>query len=449
MANVELHPGQSQVYYDLFVECKIRYAVAICSRGWGKSYFAATAAATAVFELLQLAKEVPNKTVYIIAPTYTQVTDIYYPLLNYQLGMEDYALRSSKDLGRFWFKDGVELRLISYEAIERLRGLGAYFVVCDEPSSWTKGVGLQEAWQGIIQPCITTRWSPQRALEYNAVSPGRALVIGTPKGFNYLYDMFNYHEVDDEWGSYHFDYTTSPYLDAEDIERTRHTIDLLKFNREYKASFEDSGNSVFYSFDRKLHVKTDIEPIRMAIDGDPGEEVHVAIDFNVGLQCSALCAIRGNQLFIVGELKGNPNTEELGKELRRLFPKNKIKAYPDPSGRARKSSAPVGITDFSILESYGITCLAKSKAPPISDSVNAVNGKLKNAAGEVNLYVSASCKGVITSLERTKWVENNPDTATIDKKESVEHFSDGLRYLVEYLWPITRNTKSSSRGFGF
>ena len=98
--SINLHAGQSEVYEDLFVNQTCRFSVVNCSRGWGKSYMAATAGVTAVFELLELDLRVPNKTVYIIAPTYDQVTDIYYPLINYDLGMEDYALRSSRDLGR-------------------------------------------------------------------------------------------------------------------------------------------------------------------------------------------------------------------------------------------------------------------------------------------------------------------------------------------------------------
>ena len=72
--SINLHAGQSEVYEDLFVTQKCRFAVVNCSRGWGKSYMAATAGVTAVFELLELRENVPNKNVYIIAPTYDQVT---------------------------------------------------------------------------------------------------------------------------------------------------------------------------------------------------------------------------------------------------------------------------------------------------------------------------------------------------------------------------------------
>jgi hypothetical protein len=167
------------------------------------------------------------------------------------------------------------------------------------------------------------------------------------------------------------------------------------------------------------------------------------------LQCSSVFAVRGKQIHILDEFKGHPDTETLAVAIANKYKGHRIYAYPDPSGRARKTSAPVGRTDFSILESNGIRCLARTKAPPIVDSVAAVNRKLLTAAGDVDLYVHPRCTGVINSLERTKWVDGNPDTAAIDKSEGIEHFSDGIRYGVEYLFPVLSGTKRISRGFGF
>jgi hypothetical protein len=445
MTNIVLHPGQSEVYGDLFVDKVCRNAVATCSRGWGKSYFAAVSGFSAVIELLQLDESVPNKNVYIIAPTYSQVTDIYYPLLNYQLEVAQYARRSSKDLGRFWFPKNVELKLVSFEAVERLRGTGAYFVVNDEVEDWQKGLGFQEAWQAIIQPCISTRWSPKRAAIYKAPSPGRSLTIGTPKGYTFFYDMYNTQDIDTDWKSYHFDYTTSPYLDPDEIDRIKHTIDPLRFAREYMASFEDSGNSVFYCFDRKIHIRKDIE------DFADEEDVHIGIDFNVGLQCSSAFAIRGNRPHYIDEFKGHPDTENLALAICARYKNNKRKiyVYPDPTGNSRKTSAAVGVTDFSILKDHGLILKARPKSPPIVDSVNAVNAMLKTAAGDVNMYFHPRCTGTIQSLERTRWLENNPDTATLDKSEGLEHFSDSVRYPIEYLYPINKGGRVAKRGFAF
>jgi hypothetical protein len=149
------------------------------------------------------------------------------------------------------------------------------------------------------------------------------------------------------------------------------------------------------------------------------------------------------------EFKGHPDTETLAQFLVKKYEGHKIYAYPDPSGRARKTSAPVGKTDFSILAAAGIQCLAREKAPPIVDSVQAVNRKLLTAKGDITMLFSPNVPGMITSMERTKWVDNNPDVAMIDKSEGIEHFSDGVRYGAEFLFPVEAGTKRVSRGFGF
>jgi hypothetical protein len=232
-------------------------------------------------------------------------------------------------------------------------------------------------------------------------------------------------------------------LDEEEINRVKLTLDPLKFAREYTASFEDSGNNVFYTFDRKEHISKELPYF------DAGEDVHVAIDFNVGIMASVIFAVRGNQIHILDEMQGHPDTETLAIALKERFKGHRIISYPDPSGRARKSSAAVGTTDFSILQGNGIVTRAHNKAPPIIDSVAAVNKKFKNAAGDVDMYIHPKCSNTIKSLERTQWVESNPDSATIDKKEGVEHWTDGLRYAVEYLFPIRSGSKVTTRGFGF
>ncbi len=448
---IKLHAGQSEPYEDMFVDMKYRYGVICCARGWGKSYFLAAAAVTAAFELMELPAHVQNKRVAIIAPTYDQVTDIYYPLLVNDFHLDEYAIKSSQDQGRFILPNNVELRLLSYEAVERMRGKGYYFVAWDEVTSCKRGIEPKKAWQSVIRPCITTRWSPANAARVGARSPGRALIASTPDGYDYFYDLYNFHEHDPAWHSYHYDYTGSPFLDPEEIKALEATTDPRSFAAEYLAQFKDSGNMVFYCFDRKVNVTKELPEFRppSSDTANDGEDVHVGIDFNVGIQASSIFALRGGQKHFLDELQGHPDTETLAIALRTKYKGHKIFAYPDPSGRSRKSSAAVGITDFSILEAHGIRCLAHNKAPPIIDSVNAVNAGLLNAKGDSSIFVHPRCTKIIESMERTKWVDNNPNTATIDKKEGVEHFSDGIRYSIEYLAPIRYSKKSVKRGFSF
>jgi hypothetical protein len=440
--SITLHPGQSQIINDLFVEKRIRNAVCCASRGFGKSYLAGAAACLAVQDLVNMPADVPNKNVALIAPTYQQTLDIYFPMIAWQFGMEDWADKCSMHSGTFWFPNNVILKLWSYEASERLRGSGQYFVVLDEVTSWGgAGSSFRESWESVIRPCVATRWSPERARALGAPSPGRSLIISTPKGKDYFYDLYNNESVDDRWGSYHFTYKDSPYLDPEEIERDLHTMDPLQFKREYEASFDESGNNLFYNFNRRDHVTNTIPYF------EEGEDVHACIDFNVGIMATSLFALRGGQMHFLEDFMGHPDTETLGKRLKAQYGDkgHKIICYPDPTGRNRKSSAAVGRTDFSILQSFNFETRARNKNPPIVDSVASVNRMLKTAAGEVRMLFHPRCKNTIRSMERTVWKENNPDSAMIDKSEGVEHHSDGVRYASEFLFPVTAGTKKRSR----
>lgn len=166
---------------------------------------------------------------------------------------------------------------------------------------------------------------------------------------------------------------------------------------------------------------------------------------------AAVFVIRGGQMQFIHEFKDHPDTDTLGQVLKAMYKDkgHRVLTYPDPSGKARKTSAPIGVTDFSILESYGLIVNARQKAPPIVDSVQSVNRMLKTADGQVHMWVDPTCEGLIKSLERTKWVDKNPDTATIDKSEGIEHYSDGVRYATEYLFPVRNGKKRVARGFNF
>jgi len=419
--SIELHPAQSSIFRDLFVDKACRHAVCIASRGFGKSVLAAACALKAISELTQMPPGTPNRNVALIAPTHSQATDIYYPLIAYQFGVLGYCSKSSRANGTFWFGDEVLLKIWSAEASERMRGTGQFFVVNDEFASWElPGSDQQEAWESVIKPCLDTRWPKM----------GRSLTISTPKGMDYLYDMYQNELRDPDWKSYHYDYTKSPYLDPQSIEQNKLILDPLKFAREYEASFEDSGARVFYTFNRKIHIDD-------ALPGfQEGEIVHVAIDFNIGVMASVMFALRGNQIHILDEHRGHRDTHELSKYLKERYEGHRIVSYPDPTGKARKSSAAVGQTDFSILQHAGIQVLARKKSPPIIDSVSAVNRKLMNAREQTEMYMLPSCINTVRSLERTVWLERNPESAQIDKSAGDEHFSDALRYAVEYLFPV-------------
>lgn len=425
---VNLHPNQSNIFSGLFLERAARFWALNAGRGFGKSLLAGAVAIQAAFELNQLPADVPDKFVYIIAPTFDQVTEYYYPMLMHQFGLADYGVEGTERTGRLIFPRRTEIRMLSYESIERMRGKGAYFVVWDEVSSCKKGMNPKRAWDSIIRPAIITRWSQMKASQFGAPSAGRALLLSTPEGYNDFYDFCMRHESNPEWAYSHYTYRDSPLLDPEEIDKIRGETDPVRFATEYEALFKESGLQVFYMFDRERNVQR-FDPLQ------PNEVVHAAIDFNVGRQHTSFSVIRGGQIFWFDEMSGHPDTEQLATAIKSRFNGHKILAFPDPSGKARKTSAPLGRTDFTILESAGITVLSRSAAPPIIDSVNCVNRLLGNARGETNMFFSPNVPTLIKSMERTTWLDTSK--AAIDKAGGWEHSSDGVRYFSEFMFPIT------------
>lgn len=151
------------------------------------------------------------------------------------------------------------------------------------------------------------------------------------------------------------------------------------------------------------------------------------------------------------EHMGSPDTQTLAEYINAKFKNGvrKIYALPDPSGKSRKTSAVVGVTDFTILNGAGIKVLARDSVP-IVDSVNAVNRLLMTASNKVNMFFDRKgCPQLIRSMERTKWVEGNKDLALIDKTEDLEHFSDGVRYGADYLFPVRNVQVGVQKGKSF
>ena len=431
-----LHKAQSEALYHLFgpgSDEEARAVVLTMSRGAGKSLLASIAAAKAIEVLLAMPDNILNKRVIIIAPTWTQTLSIYLPYLVGVLHLDQYANKYSAHAGKFWFgpNNDVTLELASAESIQRLRGLGAFLVITDESTSWE--IDAKEAFEGVIHPMQTTRHANR----------WKQLDISTPMGKDYFWELSNNQEKDPRWKTISAPYNTIPHLDQDEINKAKATMDPVKFAREYECSFEGSGNRVFYMFDRKKNINKDI------LDFQDGETVYCGIDFNVSIQATVFYAIRGRQIHVINELKGAPNTEELAKYIKAMYPDKKLIATPDPTGRASKTSAAVGASDFSILEKAGITCLARTKSPSVVDSVAAVNAMLGNANGDVNLLIHPRCANLILDLERAAWLDA-PSKAVMDKRgDNDPHFGDALRYGVEYYFPIRSGTKSVSQGFMF
>ena len=132
------------------------------------------------------------------------------------------------------------------------------------------------------------------------------------------------------------------------------------------------------------------------------------------------------------------NTQELCDELKSRYPKARIFAYPDPAGRQRKTSAG-GATDITILQNAGFVVKAPHRHTPVKDRINAVNSRLCDGTGVRRMFLDPKVKYTIEGLERHSYREGTSQPEK-DGDPDYSHMNDALGYMVDYLFPINRDT---------
>ena len=144
----------------------------------------------------------------------------------------------------------------------------------------------------------------------------------------------------------------------------------------------------------------------------PQKIIHIAIDMNIDPMSAVCFVIADGKVVVIDEIEMfGSNTDELVNEIYSRFPGTKIFAYPDPSAKARKTSA-AGRTDLNILNNAGFIVKAPNKHMPVRDRINSVNSMLCNGKGERQILIHPKCKKLISCLERQIY---KPGTSQPDK----------------------------------
>ena len=112
--------------------------------------------------------------------------------------------------------------------------------------------------------------------------------------------------------------------------------------------------------------------------------------------------------------------------------------HPDPSAKSRKTSAPAGETDLTIIERAGWV-VNRDSPYKVIDRINSVNAMLLNAQGSRRLLISPKCPQLIKALDGLTYKEGSKIP---DNRSGLDHVTDALGYLIMGVFPII--TKSVS-----
>lgn len=318
--------------------------------------------------------------------------------------------------------NGKWLALFGADNPDSLRGIGIKRFVMDEYADMDERVFPE-----IIRPTLAT-------------TNGDGMFIGTPKGFNHFYDLFQRGVSGDaNWRSWQTTTQDAGLVPPKEIDAARSVMTEKQFKQEYMASFETMSSRVFHAFDRKVHVN----------DGlvcDPDLPILVGLDFNVVPGMHAVIAQRvADQIHVIDELFiPDGNTTDVSREVVKRYGVTKrsgvlrpreLYAYPDPTGRRRQTSAPTGHTDFTILSEYGLKVRAPHAPYPIEDKINTTNAAMANSLGVSRVFIHPRCQKLIRGLEGLTY---KGQTTQPDKGSNLDHITDAFAYLVCFELPLRK-----------
>ncbi len=187
---------------------------------------------------------------------------------------------------------------------------------------------------------------------------------------------------------------------------------------------------VYSNFRNKLAPDGNLDDVE-----DVGGDLVVGMDFNVNPMSAVLAVRVADECHVLGALQiRTSNTEEMAAEIRRRYPSRHVIVCPDPSGRARKTSAPVGQTDFTILERHGFEVRAPLSAPSVVDRINNTQQMLLGPDGRRRVKMpSVAARHLVTALSHLTYKEG---TNAPDKASGLDHVSDALGYLLWQEFPV-------------
>lgn len=379
-----------------------RFKIIISGRRSGKTMSAITS--------LAKYSRYPNRKCMYIAPSYRMAKQIVYDDL-YQLLKDKKWLKkvNQSDLA-FTLVNGSVIYLRSADNPDSIRGIGLDYVVLDEAADIS-----EDAWRAVIRPTLSDK-------------EGHAMIISTPKGRGWLYDVYNDAKHLNDWASWQFTTAEGGIVSEEELAQARIDLDERTYKQEYEAQFVDYSGLIYYAFGEHNIKELDFT-------NDQFTTLHVGIDFNVDPGCAVIGFQHANGIHIFDEVEiFGTDTYEMVKEIQRRFGGRRYMCYPDASGAQRRSSAG-GITDHIILKNAGFNLRVGSVNPAVKDRIASVNAVCKQ--DNTRLTISPKCVKVISCLRKHTYKEGTRQPT----KGEHDHFNDALGYMINHLYPLRVETK--------
>lgn len=384
-----------------------------------------------------LALKYPGIRGLVGAQTYTLVRDT--TLQSYFEHLENIDFREGTDyewsssLQKLIFKNGSEILFKHFDEPNKLKSLNLGFVEIEEMSDIPYDTFK----------VLLSRMRQRRKKEWQ----------------NFTYRIFGHTNPEMQRGWVYKTFIDNPAPNyrlitaptTENIYLPEGFCDELKkiYDEQYYRIFVLAQNG---EYNNGLVIKDFTDENIKEIKYQPEMDLHISCDFNVDPMCWVFAHKTEDKVFYFDEIAmENTTTAKACEEFCRRYPahKGRIIINGDASGDNRSCTSEY--TNYVIIKKkllqygYDVEIQIKAYNPPIKNRIMAFNSKVRNAEGEICLYVDKKCEKLLYNIYNLKYKEGTSriDIPTYQQiKQSKElkflsHPMDAASYLVDFYWPIS------------
>lgn len=236
-----------------------RFNVIVAHRRFGKTMFT-------INEMLDKGfnnRDWKNPQYAYIGPSYGQVKRIAWDYL--KEAVKDYPNKVINEaelrVDCFREDDRVRFMLLSGETPGSLRGIYLDGVVLDEFAEMDPTV-----WSQVVRPALSDRM-------------GWAIFIGTPKGMNAFYEVYQHGLKADGWSSHIFKASQTHVVAETELRDARATMSEEEYDQEFECSFQAALVGAY--FGKQMKALEDSNKIK-DVPYDPGLRVDTWWDLGIG-----------------------------------------------------------------------------------------------------------------------------------------------------------------------
>jgi len=212
MASVVIPYSPRPLQQEIHDQLK-RWSVVCCHRRFGKTVFAIN---HLLRDCLTSKKERPRYA--YLAPTYKQAKTIAWDYLQHYSRPIPGIVINQSEL-RIDYPNGGRIQLFGCDTPDALRGIYLDGCILDEYAQMPSSLFGE-----VLRPALSDR-------------KGWALFIGTPKGKNAFYDLYEHARNDDKWHAVTHKASETQIVEAEELEDAKGIMTDEEYEQEYECSW--------------------------------------------------------------------------------------------------------------------------------------------------------------------------------------------------------------------